>query len=194
MPLACMPVFAAFFEPPASDETAALRGIVKAVAAAVLRLRPDHPDVEDCASETLRRAIEGQTRLRQGQPRRPWVIGIARHVALDMLRARKRTRLGDDFADAKSSPDDPSSWMDRVPDPSPSAHELLERAERRRELARAVAELPAGMQTALKKFHVDGKSYQRIAEEMSLPLGTVATWVTRGRKSIAERMGMRESE
>jgi RNA polymerase sigma factor (sigma-70 family) len=190
MPLAYMPVFAAFLEAPASDETAALRGVVRAVASAVLRLRPDHPDVEDCASETLRRAIEGQTRLRQGQPRRPWVIGIARHVALDMMRARKRTRLGDDFADAKNSPDDPSSWMDRLPDSSPGPHELLERAEGRAKLERAVAELPRGMQTALKKFHIEGKSYQQIAEEMSLPLGTVATWVTRGRKSVAERLGV----
>src|SRR3954470_15347847 len=104
MPLAFMPVFAAISAIPAPDDTAALRGVVRAVAAAILRLGPDHPDVEDCASETLRRAIEGDTRLRRGQPRRPWVIGIARHVALDMLRARKRTRLGDDFADAKSSP------------------------------------------------------------------------------------------
>jgi RNA polymerase sigma factor (sigma-70 family) len=191
MPLAYMPVFAAFLEAAASNETAELRRVVRAVAAAILRLRLDHPDVEDCASETMQRAIEGEARLRHGQPRRPWVIGIARHVALDMLRARKRTRLGDDFADAKSSPDDPSSWMDRVPDTSPSPHELLERAEGREELARAVAALPPGMQTALKKFHIEGKSYQQIAEEMSLPLGTVATWVTRGRKSIAERMGMR---
>src|SRR5947208_1419702 len=104
MPLAYMPVFAAFTGLSLADETAALRGVVRAVAAAVLRLKPDHPDVEDCASETLRRAIEGESRLREGQPRRPWVIGIARHVALDMLRAKKRTRLGDDIADDEGSP------------------------------------------------------------------------------------------
>ena len=181
MPLGYMPIFAAFT--PVADETASLRGIVRAVAAAVLRLRPDHPDVEDCASETLRRAIEGQTRLREGQPRRPWVIGIARHVALDMLRAKKRTRLGEDLIE-----DDTSSWVDRLPDSSPGPHELLERAEGRAELQRAVAELPPAMQAALVKFHVEGKSYQRIAEEMKVPLGTVATWVTRGRKSVAERL------
>jgi len=182
MPLVCMPVFAAFSEAPASDETVALRGIVRAVAAAVLRLRPDHPDVEDCASETIRRAIEGDWRLREGQPRRPWVIGIARHVALDMLRAKKRTRLGE------SSDEDASSWVERVPDSSPGPHELLERAEGRAALERAVAELPTPMQAALKKFHVEGKSYQTISEEMKVPLGTVATWVTRGRKSVAERL------
>ena len=188
MPLAYMPVFAALTGPSPSDETAALRGVVRAVAAAVLRLTPDHPDVEDCASETLRRAIEGQTRLREGQPRRPWVIGIARHVALDMLRARKRTRLGEDLGGSPGGNDDASSWADRLPDASAGPHELLERAEGRAELQRAVAELPPSMRDALVKFHVEGKSYQLIAEEMNVPLGTVATWVTRGRKSIAERL------
>jgi RNA polymerase sigma-70 factor (ECF subfamily) len=182
MPLAYMPVIAAFTAP-AAEETASLRGVVRAVAAAVLRLRPDHPDVEDCASETLRRAIESDARLREGEPRRPWVIGIARHVALDMLRAKKRTRLGEDLTG-----DEASSWAERVPDSSPGPHELLERAEGRAEIQRAVAELPASMQSALVKFHVEGKSYQKIAEEMKVPLGTVATWVARGRKSVAERL------
>jgi RNA polymerase sigma-70 factor (ECF subfamily) len=177
-----MPVFAAFAEAPASDEAVALRGIVRAVAASVLRLGPDHPDVEDCTSETIRRAIEGDWRLRKGEPRRPWVIGIARHVALDMLRAKKRTRLGE------RSDEDASSWVERVPDSSPGPHELLERAEGRAALERAVAELPTPMQAALTKFHVEGKSYQTISEEMKVPLGTVATWVTRGRKSVAERL------
>jgi RNA polymerase sigma-70 factor (ECF subfamily) len=183
MPFAYMPIFAAFTGASPADETAALRGVVRAVAAAVLRLRPDHPDVEDCASETLRRAIEGENRLRQGEPRRPWVIGIARHVALDMLRAKKRTRLADDFGG-----DEAASWVERVPDTSPGPDELLERAEGRERVQRVIAELPDAMQAALVKFHVEGKSYQRIAEEMNVPLGTVATWVTRGRKSVAERL------
>src|SRR6516225_1520615 len=65
---------------------------VRAVVAAVLRLGRDHPDVDDCTHEALRRALEGRDRLREGEPLRPWVTGIARHVALDALRARKRQR------------------------------------------------------------------------------------------------------
>jgi RNA polymerase sigma-70 factor (ECF subfamily) len=52
--------------------------------------------------------------------------------------------------------------------------------------------LPEPMAMALMKFHIDGRSYQEIAEEMKVPLGTVATWVTRGRKTLAERLGQKE--
>src|SRR5260370_36848155 len=76
-----------------SEEAAQLQPVVRAVVAAVLREGPSHPDVEDCTGEALRRALEGGARLRDGEPVRPWVVGIARHVALDLLRARKRRAI-----------------------------------------------------------------------------------------------------
>src|SRR5260370_18079830 len=144
-----MPTFRDSPGAPPAGETAALRGVVRAVAAAVLRLKPDHPDVEDCASETVRRAIEGEGRLRAGDPRRPWVIGIARHVALDMLRAKKRTRLGDDLGG-----DESSSWAERVPDSSPGPDELLERAQGREQVQPAIPPRPQTMHAPLPKLYV----------------------------------------
>src|ERR1700755_1295481 len=76
--------------PPHGHDTAELRPLVRAVVACVLRERPDHADVEDCTSEALRRALESTSEVRG--PVRPWVLGIARHVALDTLRARQRQR------------------------------------------------------------------------------------------------------
>jgi RNA polymerase sigma-70 factor (ECF subfamily) len=35
---------------------------------------------------------------------------------------------------------------------------------------------------------MDGLSYQEIAARLDVPLGTVATWVTRGRKAMAEAL------
>src|SRR4051812_38330672 len=89
-----------------AGEAAALRPVVRAVIAAMLRERIDHADVEDCTHETLRRAIEGRARLRDGEAIRPWVVGIARHVALDALRARKRARARDAESAGSSEDDD----------------------------------------------------------------------------------------
>jgi len=170
---------------PPQDETAALGPVVRAVIAAVLHESPGHPDVEDCAHEALRRAIEGRSRLRDGEPLRPWVVGIARHVALDTLRARKRTRLR--HADGADT-EDAAPLVERMPDTKPNPFDRIAAARRDARIRVAIDALPPTMRDALVKFHLEGKSYQRVAEEMGVPLGTVATWVTRGRKAIAERL------
>jgi RNA polymerase sigma-70 factor (ECF subfamily) len=174
-----------------SQEMVPLMGAVRAVAAAVLRLRQEDPDVQDCTSETLRRAMEGRSRLRAGEPVRPWMLGIARHVALDMLRARKRHGLLRDHAYGNDG-DDGISRTETIPDEGAAPDELLDQARTRQQIKSAMSALPEPMAMALMKFHIDGRSYQEIAEEMKVPLGTVATWVTRGRKTLAERLGQKE--
>jgi len=174
-----------------SQEMVPLMGAVRAVAAAVLRLRQEDPDVQDCTSETLRRAMEGRSRLRAGEPVRPWMLGIARHVALDMLRARKRHGLPRDHAYGNDG-DDGISRTETIPDEGAAPDELLDQARTRQQIKSAMSALPEPMAMALMKFHIDGRSYQEIAEEMKVPLGTVATWVTRGRKTLADRLGQKE--
>jgi RNA polymerase sigma factor (sigma-70 family) len=173
------------------DEVVPLMGAVRAVAAAVLRLGQEDPDVQDCTSETLRRAVEGRSRLRVGEQMRPWVLGIARHVALDMLRARKRHGQVPDVAYLNDG-DEGISRTETIPDEGAGPDELLEQARRRQQIQSAMSTLPEPMAMALMKFHLDGRSYQEIAEELNVPLGTVATWVTRGRKTLAERLGQKE--
>ena len=170
-------------------EIVPLMASVRSVAAAVLRLDRAHPDVEDCASETMRRAVEARSRVRPGEPVRPWVLGIARHVALDMARHRRRAGLVDE--PAADQDEDRPALVERVPDPAAGPEELLQRARDRAELRRGMARLPKSMGIALLRFHMDGKGYQEIAKELGVPLGTVATWVTRGRKALAEQLGAR---
>jgi RNA polymerase sigma factor (sigma-70 family) len=174
------------------EETAALRTIVASVVACVLGERRNHPDVEDCTHEALSRAFEGKSRLREGEPLRPWVIGIARHVALDALRRKKRTRR----VEASPSPgqtgsenENASTWLDWVPDPSPGPEERTASAERGARLERALGSLPDDQRRALVMFHVEGIGYQDIGTRLGVPLGTVATWLARGRRLLAETVG-----
>ena len=78
--------------PPAlARETAALRPAVRAVIASMLREAPSHPDVDDATNESLRRALEHPDRLHDAINCRAYVLGIARHVALDVIRSRLST-------------------------------------------------------------------------------------------------------
>jgi RNA polymerase sigma factor (sigma-70 family) len=171
--------------PSLRQQAAELRPLVRAVVACVLREAPDHADVEDCTSEALRRALEDKSEVRG--PVRPWVLGIARHVALDTLRARQKQRA----RNVEVREDAPSSTnlvMDRLIDPAAGADEQMEVAERAARVRRVLLILPEGPRNALQLFHMDGLSYQEISVRLDVPLGTVATWVTRGRKAMAEAL------
>jgi RNA polymerase sigma factor (sigma-70 family) len=170
------------------SELAALFPLVRAVIAAVLHDDRDHPDVEDGASETMRRSVEGKARLRPGEPLKPWVVGIARHVALDVLRARKRNNLRRAREPAREDGDDRPPLYEELPDASPSALERLAKAQEQDKIRRAMNDLPEGQRKALTMFHLDGLGYQEIAGKLDVPLGTVATWVARGRKAVANAL------
>ena len=168
--------------PPAlARETAALRPAVRAVIASMLREAPSHPDVDDATNESLRRALEHPDRLHDAINCRAYVLGIARHVALDVIRSRKRARTHD------TTVEEPGSQRTGVElvDGSPGPYERVAEARRADMIKKAIFSLPEGQRKALMMFHLEGLEYQEIAVRLDVPLGTVATWVSRGRKAMA---------
>lgn len=175
----------------ADEETASLRLVVRSVISGVLGVGRDHPDVEDCTHETLSRAIEGRDRLREGEALRPWVIGIARHVALDARRARVRAKREVSASSLVSGEGDAAEieLLDRLEDPAPGPEERAASAERGRRLEAVMRTLSEDQRQALLFFHVEGLGYQEISRRMGVPLGTVATWISRGRRAVADALG-----
>lgn len=169
---------------PVSDpglEVASLQPLVRAVVAAVLREHPHHSDVDDCTHEAMRRAIEAPDRARG--PLRPYLLGIARNVALDARRARAKAqaRTAASPPQTESQPD----LLDRLASPIAPQDEQLDAARRAALLRGALAALDDGPRRALEAFHLRARSYREIADELGVPVGTVATWVLRGRKALA---------
>jgi RNA polymerase sigma factor (sigma-70 family) len=167
-----------------SDALAALRPVVRAVVAHVLGARYGDADVEDCTSEAFRRALEGHGRLLPGSPLKPWLVGIARHVALDARRARTRA-LRRAAPDGPSEDGDPA--LDRISDGKPDPQQRAELAERQHLLSRALDALPVEQRRALA-LHAEGLRYSEIAAELSVPLGTVSTWIARARSGISRTL------
>jgi RNA polymerase sigma-70 factor (ECF subfamily) len=172
-------------------EAAELAPVVRAVIASLLRERVDHPDVEDAAAETMRRAFEKRSSA-QGALR-PWVLGIARHVALDTLRARKRKRAREATEPMEAEPSS-TRLVERLADGGAAPDEQVAKAEELARVRKVLETLPDGPRQALVLFHLEDLGYQEIAKRLGVPLGTVATWVTRGRKAMAEALEARMSE
>jgi len=173
-----------------SQEAAELRPLLRAVAASVLHVAPGHPDVEDAVSETMRRAIEGRGRLRPGEPVRAWIVGIVKHVALDA--ARSRTRALKRQA-SEAAPESASDLTDRIPDSKPSPFERTARSQEIARLDAALAALPEKQREAVTLFFLEGLSYVEIGEKLGVPVGTVATWILRGKKALAATLLERNS-
>jgi RNA polymerase sigma-70 factor (ECF subfamily) len=113
-------------------------------------------------------------------------MGIARHVALDARRVRGRSlrRRPPETADGTSPLDD-------VPTQKPNPFEQLAEARRAAKIREALARLPDGPRQALTLFHLEGVGYDEITRRLGVPMGTVATWMSRGRKAL---LGELESE
>lgn len=185
-----------------SQQAAELRPLLRAVAASVLHVAPEHPDVEDAVSETMRRAIEGRSRLRAGEPLRAWIVGIVKHVALDAARSRTRA-LKRQASEAAPESESSSGWRrrseaatdlaDRIPDSKPSPFERTARSQEIARLEAALAELPEKQREAVTAFFLDGMSYAEISAKLGVPVGTVATWILRGRKALAATLTERSA-
>ena len=170
-----------------SQEVAALRPVVRAVVACVLGEARNHPDVEDGTNEALRRALEGQSRLRDGEALRPWLLGIARHVALDARRRRKRDRRF--VSDGPDDEGEIDAAVERLIDPAPHPDERAASTQRARLIASAMQGLSEQQREAMILFHVEGQDYKQVAQLLGVPMGTVATWLARGRRALADALG-----
>ena len=57
-----------------------------------------------------------------------------------------------------------------------------------------LAELPESQRQALTLFYLEEKSYDEVSTALDVPMGTVKTWIHRGRRALAEKHLRLESE
>ncbi len=98
-----------------------------------------------------------------------WLVAIARNRAIDRLRSSAVSRRME-----------PIEAADAVSDPSPGAVERVELAQQQRRLAGCLEELEARQAAAIRAAFLDGATYEELAARMSVPLGTMKSWIRRG--------------
>ena len=98
-----------------------------------------------------------------------WMVAIARNRAIDRLRASAISRRME-----------PIEAADAVSDPAPAAVERVELAQQRQRLAGCLEELESRHSAAIRAAFLDGSTYEELAARMSVPLGTMKSWIRRG--------------
>ena len=98
-----------------------------------------------------------------------WLVAIARNRSIDRLRATSVSRRMQ-----------PIEAADTVSDPAPAAVERVEMAQQHRRLADCLDELEPRHSVAIRAAFLDGSTYEELAARMSVPLGTLKSWIRRG--------------
>ena len=110
-----------------------------------------------------------------------WMSTIVRNKAVDYLRAN---RLREGLTDADW---DEAAWESRS-DPRDDPCQLLERHQWRRQIDLGLTDLEAPHRTAIELAFFDELSHVQVARAMTLPLGTVKTWIRRGCQQMRTHM------
>lgn len=135
-------------------------------------------EAEDVAQDALLRAFHRLGSFRGDAPFRSWLLTIVRNTALNALARRKPATLSDD-GDERSVDDDR-----RAKQTTPA--EELELSERRARLADKIRLLRPEHRSVILLRHVEGLSYDEIAEVTEAPLGSVKTRLHRARRELIE--------
>ena len=140
-------------------------------------------DARDVTQETFLRAFRALSGFKGDAKFSSWLYRIALNLCRDWMRKERRAPLvtvpeGVDVED-----------MAAERGPTESVEDLAARAELGREVARAMAHLPAEQRQAiiLKEYH--GLTFQEIADLMRCPLSTVKTRVYQGLSTLRKQLG-----
>lgn len=152
-----------------------------------VRLLGQREGAEDLVQDALLRAFRGFRRLRHHERGRLWLTRITTRAYYDRLRRRGvepwtvPQEEGDfDLFDTIAE-EDPFPYSDRL-------HlDFLDLFDSEKIIA-VLAALPPGYRTALILAYVYGFKAREVAESMHVPLGTVLSMLSRGRRRLEREL------
>lgn len=165
-------IVAALARIPAGDR-AALQTVYRLTSAklfgVVLRILGERSEAEDVLQEVYVTVWRKAADFDSGRASpMTWLIAIARNRAIDRLRATRASRHMD-----------PIDAAAEIADSAPLADRALEGVEDHARLHGCLDGLEARERAALRGAFFDGNTYEDLAARMSVPLGTMKSWIRR---------------
>jgi RNA polymerase sigma-70 factor (ECF subfamily) len=135
-------------------------------------------DAEDVAQEACLRALKFFDGF-HGEDGRAWLLAIVRNTCYDWLKKNRRN------PQLLGSEEELETATDQSPGPEA---EQLKKADRRL-VQLGLEALPAEYREVLVLRELEEMSYRQIAQVTDLPIGTVMSRLSRGRKRLQEILG-----
>ena len=151
------------------------------VAHAILQ---DREGAYDAAQETFLKAFKYIKKFGGRSSFYTWLYRICVNVCMDAIQTRKRNATVDFVYRNKEGEE--VDGMDQIPDDAPSPEQLVGAGETRRQIARAMNQLPDEYRTAIVLRELENMRYDDIAKVLKCPVGTVRSRINRARKRLQE--------
>ena len=139
---------------------------------------------EDLAQETFIKVLNALDSYRPEYKFSSWVFKIANNAAIDHLRRRELDTLSLEGSPHADTPQMVEATALQIGEKAETALEAVVHKELGGEIERAIAKLRPEYRTCILLRHVEGCAYEEIAEILSLPLGTVKTYIHRARNEL----------
>ena len=146
-----------------------------------LRLTRDVDRAEDLVQDTYLKAFRARRRFAAGTNLKAWLFTILYNTWRNRRRDQARSRVAFDSEALDEANESLSAVAASTPD-SPEA--LLLRADMEAELKAALDALPEAFRMAVWLRDVEELTYQEIAEALDIPIGTVMSRISRGRRQL----------
>ena len=149
-----------------------------------LRLTRRPADADDLVQDTYLKAFRSAAQFQRGTNLKAWLFTILHNTFRNMRRHDGRNPIEVD-----------SEYVEQAPAQAPnefSPEELLTRATLDADLQAALDGLPDAFRQAVWLRDVEELTYAEIADVLGVPIGTVMSRISRGRRALYERLqGMR---
>ena len=157
----------------------------KSVYYTILKMVRSGEDAEDLTQEAFTKAFGSLQTFDPKYAFSTWLFRIATNCAIDFIR-KKKLQTYSIHAQPNGEEQDAPAMQIKDEGLTPSEH--LFRAQRKDYLQKAVQQLPTRYQRLIELRYFQELSYDEVAKELNLPLGTVKAQLHRGRELLNQAL------
>jgi RNA polymerase sigma-70 factor (ECF subfamily) len=162
-------------------------GHLEPLFATAMRLTRNRADAEDLVQDTVVKALRFQDRFERGTNLRAWLYTILHNTWRNRVRdtAREAVDVDSERVEELAATADGPTEIE-------TPERALLRATMDVELKEALDELPETFRQAVWLRDVEELSYAEIAKVLDVPLGTVMSRISRGRRQLFETLSQKD--
>ena len=170
---------------PSPTFTAEIMQLLEPLYATAMRLTRNRADAEDLVQDTLLKALRFEDRFTPGTNLKAWLFTILHNTWKNQIRGAAREPVDVDSERVEQAGDLAGLFNVETPE------RILLRETLDADLQAALDSIPEAFREAVWLRDVEEFTYAEIAEMLEVPIGTVMSRISRGRRTLFERLSQR---